>query len=197
MCPNCDNFIKLDSESESFYCAHCGIQLDSRDAFVYYDLKTGGEPDMDGIDSFKLLMRCSAGYLEQKKYEQADSCYEKILKLAPDDYRIWKLRALAWESRVINEYHKSFYEFRKENGVVENKEYLAKFRELCGNAVRHCPGDMAGELAEEFNERVRGHFDIAYRAYKLEKRRTTAYTLLAGATLFALAAMALNACRIM
>ncbi|MCL2059115.1 MAG: hypothetical protein FWH01_08690 [Oscillospiraceae bacterium] len=195
MCPNCDSFIKLDSESESIYCAKCGIQMQAQDAFVYYELKTGGKPDIGAIGSYSILLKCGTGFLEQQKHDLADACFANILKNAPDDYQIWKLRALTWESQVVNEYKKSFYEFSRKNGLVENKEYIEKYREYCDNAVRHSPGEISDELAEEFNDHIRGHFNIAYRAYKLEKRRSTTFTALTAASMLALVALALNACR--
>ena len=195
MCPNCDSLIKIDSESENIFCASCGIQLQAQDAFVYYDLKTSGEADINLVGSYKVLLKCGTDFLEQKKHDQAEACFAGILKNAPDDYQVWKLRALTWESRVVNEYNKSFYEFDNKKGLVENKEYLDRYREYCDNAVRHCPSGMADELAEEFNDHIRGHFNIAHRAYKHEKRRSTAFAALAAAAMFGLAALALNACR--
>ena len=197
MCPNCDSLIKLDSDSETIFCANCGIQLQAEDAFVYYELKTNGSVDAIGkVDSYKLLAKCGAEYLAQQKHDLAEACFSNILKNAPDDYQIWKLRALAWESRVVNEYHKSFYEFSRTGGFVENKDYINKFREYCENAVRYCPTDLAEELAGEFNEHIRGHFNIAHRAYKLEKRRSAIYTALMSVSFLALAALALNSCRL-
>ena len=195
MCPNCDSLIKLDSESDNIYCANCGIQLQAQDAFMYYELKTGGETDIEAAGGYQILMKCGTDFLEQKKHDQADACFANILKNAPDDYQAWKLRALAWESRVVNEYKKSFYEFSRKNGLVESKEYLAKYKEYCDNAVRCCPGDIADELAGEFNDHIRSHFDIAYRAYRREKRKSAAFTALMAASAFCLVALALNACR--
>jgi len=195
MCPNCDSNLKLDSESESIFCAACGIQIQARDAFVYYELKTGGEAAINEIGSYKILLKCGADFLEDGKYDLADACFANILKNAPDDYQIWKLRAHAWESRIVNEYRKSFYEYRRKGGLVENKEYLETYREYCDNAVRNSPGDTAGDLAEEFNDRIRSHFNIAFKAYKLDKRRSATLAALAAASLFLLAALALNSCR--
>ena len=195
MCPNCDNLVKIDSESETIFCAHCGIQQKAQDAFVYYELKTGGKADIGAIDSYSILLKCGAEFLEQKKHDQADACFTNILKNSPDDYRIWKLKALAWESRVVNDYKKSFYEFSRKGGLTENKKYLEKYREFCDNAVRHCPGDISGDLAEEFNDHIRGHFSIAYRAYKNEKRKSAIFTALVTVSMFSLAALALNSCR--
>ena len=194
MCPNCENNLKIDSESESIFCAICGIQMEARDAFVYYDLKTGDEAAINEINSYKLLLKCGAGFLEEGKHALADACFANILKNAPDDYQIWKLRAQAWESRIVNEFRKPFYEYSRKGGLVENKEYLETYREYCGNAVRNSPGEMAGGLAEEFNDRIRSHFDLAYRAYKHDKRRSATLAALAAASLFLLAALALNSC---
>ena len=195
MCPNCDSMIKLDSESESIFCAICGIQMQAQDAFVYYDLKTNGKPDINAVDSYKILIKCGTEYLEQKKHDLADACFANILKTSPDDYQVWKLRALTLESRVVNEKNKSFYEFNRNGGLVENKGYLAKYKEYCNNAVRHCPGEEADDLAEEFNDHIRSHFNIAYRAYKAEKRKSRTFAVLALATMLSLATLALNACR--
>ena len=196
MCPNCDSLIKLDSESENIFCANCGIQLQAQDAFMYYELKTGGEMDLDATGSYNILLKCGTDFLEQKKHDQADACFANILKNAPEDYQVWKLRALAWESRVVNEYNRSFYTYSSKDGLAENKEYLAKYREYCENAVRYCPGDIADEFADEFNEHIRSHFSIAYRAYKRDKRRSAMFTVLTGGAIFSLAALALNACRL-
>jgi len=195
MCPNCDANIKIDADSQTAFCAKCGIQLQSQDAFVYYELKKGGEPDVGNIGSYKLLIKCGTEFLEQGKHDLADACFANILKNAPDDYQVWKLRALTLESRVVNEHHASFYEYNKDGGLKENKAYIDKYRELCGNAVRHCPAESAEALAEEFNDRIRAHFNIAYRAYKQERRRTLKFVVLASSALLLLSALALNSCR--
>ena len=195
MCPNCDSTIKLDSESESIFCVNCGIQMQAQDAFVYYDLKTSNKPDIDAVSSQKILLKCGTEFLEKQKHDLADACFANILKNSPDDYQVWKLRALTWESRIVNEVHKSFYEFNRKSGITENKEYLAKYKEYCDNAVRHCPGEEAGALAEEFNDHIRSHFNIAYRVYKSEKRRSATFAILTLSTLLALAALAFNAGR--
>ena len=195
MCPNCDSLMKIDSESEEVFCSGCGIQLRAQDAFVYHDLKTGGETDISKVTNYSLLLKCGTGFLEQKKHDLADACFANILKNNPDDYQVWKLRALAWESRVVNEYKKSFYEYSRNGGIKENKRLIGKYREYCEQAVRHCPGEDSGALAEEFNDHIRAHFNIAHRAYKLEKRKSTTYAALAALSLFALAALALGTCR--
>ena len=195
MCPNCDNLIKLDSDIENIFCPVCGIQMQARDAFTYYDLKTGGEKEINAAGSYNVLMKCGTDFLEQKKHDQADACFAGVLKSTPDDYQAWKLRALAWESRVVNEYNKSFYDYNRKGGLSENKEYLDKYREYCDNAVRCSPGEISDELAGEFNDHIKSHFNIAYRAYKRDKRRSTMFTALTGGVLFGLAALALNACR--
>lgn len=220
MCPNCECNLKLESDSTTTFCARCGIQLQAQDAFVYYDLKNGDGVDIDKIGSYSLLFKCGREFLEQKKHDLADACFVNMLKSEPDDYQIWKLRALSWESRVVNDYRKAFYEYKRggtqadrgrtETGrggieksgsdflrggvLTENKEFLDKYREYCNNAVRCCPADMAEELADEFNDRIRSHFDIAYRAYKRDRRNSTAYALLAAGSFFALAAVALKSC---
>jgi len=196
MCPNCDSVLKIDSESESTYCAKCGIQMQAEDAFVYYELKTGGEADINEIDSYRILLKCGTDFFDRQEYDRADACFANIIKAAPDNYQIWKLRATTWEAKVINQLQKSFYRYDRKIGLIENKEYLDKYKEYCENAVRCSPGELAGELASEFNEHIRGHFNIAYRAYKNDKRRNTAYTILTASALFAVAAIALNACRI-
>jgi len=168
--------------------------MDARDAFVYYDLKTGGESEIREIGSHKLLLKCGTDFFEQGKYDLAEACFANILTNAPDDYRIWKLRAFNWESRVVNDFKKSFYEYTPRGGLTEKKEYMDKYREFCDSAVRYCPGDMADGLAEEFNDRIRNHFDFAYRAYKLDRRRSAAFAAFSAASLFALAAVALRSC---
>ena len=196
MCPNCDSLIKIDSESGTIFCANCGIQLQAEDAFVYYELKTNGSEELiNGLESYNLLAKLGTDYLSQKKYGLAEACFANILKNHPDDYQIWKLRALNWESQAVNEFHKPFYEYDKKRGLVENKEYVAKFREYSEKAVQYCPGGMEGELAEELNDHVRGHFNIAHRAYAREKRKVAPRAALTGAALFALAALILYALR--
>jgi len=195
MCPNCDSIIKLDSESGSIFCANCGIRLNAEDAFVYYELKTGGEPDVGKIDGYKLLMSCAANCLEQKKFKLADDCLEKLLRISPDDYQIWKMRAMTWESRVIDEFKKSFYEYSRKNGFKENREYIDRYREYCDNAVRNSPANVSRALADEFNERIRSHFKIAHKAYKKEKHKSFIYALIVTISAVGLAALALNSCR--
>ena len=195
MCPNCDGLMKLDSESENVFCAGCGIQLQAQDAFVYFDLKTGGEADISKVTNVGLLMKCGKDFLEQKKHDLADACFSNILKKFPEDYQVWKLSAFSWESRIINEYRELFYEYDKVGGLKEKKAYLSKYRELCGNAVRHCPGELAGGLAEEFNDHIRSHFNIAHKAYIKEKRKANKYALLAALSFVAVAALMLSYCR--
>jgi tetratricopeptide (TPR) repeat protein len=188
--------MKLDSAKPTVFCANCGTQMQAEDAFVYYDLKTKGSADISGVESYKMLARFGTAFLEQKKHDLADSCFAKILAQAPDDYQVWRLRALTWESRVVNEFSKAFYAFDAKKAVlVENKEYLATYKEYCDNAVRYCPSELAAELAEEFNGHIRDHFSIAFRAYKKERRRNTLTAAAAVSTLLALAALALRACR--
>ena len=194
MCPNCDAKLKLDSDSETIFCSNCGIQLQAEDAFVYYELKTGNAAAIDSVTSSSILLKSGRDFLGQGKHDLADACFEGVLKNAPSDYQVWKLRAIAWESRVVNEYHKSFYRYSKEKGVVENKEYIEKYRGFCDNAIHNCPSDIASELAEEFNDRIRAHFDLAYRAYKADKRKSSTYVLLTAATAFVVIAITLRSC---
>jgi len=195
MCPNCESQLKVDSDSETVFCANCGIQLQARDAFVYYDLKSGGNVDIDGIGSYSLLLKCGAGFFERGEYDKSDACFENMLKLAPDDYQVWKLRAKTWEAKVVNELKNSFYTYSKKGGLKENKEYLTRYKELCDNAVRHSPSGTADELAEEFNDRIREHFELAHRAYRNDRRKSASFSALAAAALITLIAVALHSCR--
>jgi tetratricopeptide (TPR) repeat protein len=195
MCLSCDNIMKVDSTSETIYCTRCGSQFDAEDAFVFYELKTKGETDVSRLDGYNMLLRCGMVFLEQKKHDMADACFQKILDKHPDDCQAWKLRALAWESKIVNEFRKTFYTYdygRRE--LVENKEYLDKYKEYCQNAVRCSPADMSAGLAEEFNDRIRGHFGLAMKALKKERRRMAAVLSSATLILFVLVTMAFRSC---
>ena len=78
MCPNCDSNIKLDADCDVIFCAVCGIKLQARDAFVYYDLKTGGATDIENIGSYSLLLKCGTEFLEQGKHDLAEACFMNI-----------------------------------------------------------------------------------------------------------------------
>ena len=195
-CPNCDSLMKIDSESENVFCAACGIQLPARDAFVYFQLKNGGETDIENVANASLLLKCGVDFLDQKKHDLADACFANVLNQNPDDYQAWKLRAAAWESRVVNEFRESFYEYSRTGGLKENKDYVGKYREFCDNAVRCCPADMAGDLADEFNDHIRGHFNVAHQAYRTEKRKSAMFKVLAVLSMFSLAALAIGSCRV-
>jgi hypothetical protein len=188
--------MKLESKSATIFCVNCGTQMQAEDAFVFYELKTGSVTDVEDVESIKVLRRCAMDSLKGKKYELADSCFAKILKSMPDDYQIWRLRALAVESEVVNGMGKAFYEYNpKKSGLVENGGYLKKYKEYCANAVKHCPRDESEALAEEFNDHIREHFSIAHRIYKRERRRAILYKVFVGAALLILSALALHACR--
>ena len=79
-----------------------------------------------------------------------------------------------WESKVVFEHKSLFYLYdanRKE--VLENKNYLSIYKEFCGNAVKNAPVEISQTIAEEFNDRIREHFSIAFKAFKKEKRNWT------------------------
>ena len=172
MCPSCDNLLKIDSNAETVFCSRCGSQMGAEDAFVYYELKTSGVAELSNLEGYNMLITCGTSLLEQKKHDGADSCFRKILIDEPEDYAVWRLRAMTWESRVVFEFKSQFYLYddtTKE--VVENKDYLSVYKELCNNAVRHSPEELSHTLAEEFNNRIRGHFNIALKAFKKEKQK--------------------------
>ncbi|MDR1439792.1 MAG: hypothetical protein LBJ10_07235 [Clostridiales bacterium] len=187
--------MKVDSTSQTIFCTRCGSQFDAQDAFVFYELKTKGETDLSKLEGYNMLLRCGMAFLEQKKHDMADSCFAKLLDKHPDDCQAWKLRAMAWESKVVNELRKTFYTYdygKKE--LIENKEYLDKYKEFCQNAVKCSPADMSGELAEEFNDRIRGHFSLAHRALKKERRRAALILSSATLLLMVLVTIAFRSC---
>ena len=197
MCPNCDTVLKLDSTSEIVFCTRCGSQLNAEDAFVLFDLKeANGAADLNKLENYNMLIKSGKMFLQQKKHDLADACFRKILEMSPDDYSVWKLRALMWESKVVNEFNKSFYTYNREKKqLIENKEYLDVYKEYCDNAVKYCPTDMSEQLAEEYNDRIRDHFDIALKAYKKEKYSTMRIQMIAVLIFLILTAMILQACR--
>ncbi|MCL2146742.1 MAG: hypothetical protein FWH52_02940 [Synergistaceae bacterium] len=185
--------MKVDSSSKTIFCTRCGSQLESEDAFVYFDLKHADKFDLDAVNSYELLLACGKSLLADQRYDQADLCFQKAADQKPDSYYIWKLRAFVWESKVVNEHKGSFYSYdRKSKELVENKEYIDRYKELCQTAVRHCPSDSSDELAEEFNDRIREHFAIAVRAYKEERNRQRYMAIVIALIIFCLIAFGLR-----
>ena len=195
MCPSCDNLMKLDSDAESVFCSHCGSRMSAEDAFVYYDLKNSGGAEPDRIEGYDMLYTCGKSFLEQKKHDSADSCFVKMLDIKPDDYTIWRLRAMNWESKVVFELKSLFYRYdtdRKE--LIENKDYLSTYKEYCDNAVRFSPSELAETLAEEFNDRIREHFSVALKAFNKEKRSRMLVQVAVIAAVFLVVVMMFQMC---
>jgi len=174
MCPNCDNVMKLDAAQENAYCTRCGARVRAEDAFVFYELKARGEGGEAAADAEgrHVLLRSGVAFLEQGRHDLADSCFEKATLRDPDDWEAWKLRAQCWEARVLAESGKPFYAYDYETKeLVEDTAAVERYKELCREALRCCPQEMSGALAEEVNERAREHFRLAYRAFRHERHR--------------------------
>jgi len=187
--------MKVDSSSKIIYCTRCASQWEAENAFVFYDLRHADQFDIDAVDSCEMLVTCGKALLEQKRYDQADLCFLKASEQEPENYYIWRLRAFILESKVVNELKQSFYLFDKEKKVlVENSEYLNRYKELCKTAVRHCPSDMSGDLAEEFNDRIREHFNLAFIAYDEERKKRRNIIITAALILFCAIAIGLRTC---
>ena len=196
MCSICDCIMKIDSSSETMFCSGCGNRHDAEGAFIYYDLKHADSFDADTVNSVSMFVKSGRTLLDQGKYDQADLCFQKAIELTPEDYYLWKLRAFTLESKVVNELRQSFYTYNKKtNGLVEAKEHLDQYKELCHTAVKLSPSDISDELAEEFNDRIREHFNIAMKAYMKARKRYRTIVITAALVLFLIIAIGFKACQ--
>ena len=172
MCPNCDCIMKVDSASKTIFCTRCGSQFTADDAFMFHDLRHADKIDLDDANNYKVLVSSGKSLLEEGRYDQAERCFQKAVEQMPDDYYIWKLRAFTLESKLVNELRQSFYIYDKEKKeLIENGKYLEQYKALCNEAVRYSPSDLCDEMAEEFNDRIREHFNIARKAFENDRKK--------------------------